>query len=215
MKHNHHIIPKHMGGSDDPSNLIELTVEEHSLAHYKLYEQYGKKDDLCAYFMLSGKNQDAEFVKLRAQIGGEASQKKRLKDGLTGVELFYGRSVSYDEMLENNRKGGKIQGPKNAEFGHMKNIQPLGASLGGKKGSEICREKQVNAFFDPKLRYEIAKKGGLVQGRRNVESGHLKKIAQLSKGKIWITDGVYNRRIDKGDYIEDGWQKGLTKRKKV
>ena len=60
-----------------------------------------------------------------------------------------------------------------------------------------------------------AKKGGLVQGRRNVESGHLKKIAQLSKGKIWITDGVYNRRIDKGDYIEDGWQKGLTKRKKV
>ena len=30
MKHKHHIIPKHMGGNDDPSNLIELTVEEQS-----------------------------------------------------------------------------------------------------------------------------------------------------------------------------------------
>jgi len=33
MKHKHHIVPKHMGGSDDPSNLIELTIEEHAEAH--------------------------------------------------------------------------------------------------------------------------------------------------------------------------------------
>ena len=45
MKHKHHIVPKHMGGSDDPSNLIELTREEHALAHKILYEQYGKKEE--------------------------------------------------------------------------------------------------------------------------------------------------------------------------
>jgi hypothetical protein len=28
MKHIHHIIPKHIGGTDEPSNLIELTVKE-------------------------------------------------------------------------------------------------------------------------------------------------------------------------------------------
>ena len=27
MKHKHHIVPKHMGGSDNPENLIELTIE--------------------------------------------------------------------------------------------------------------------------------------------------------------------------------------------
>ena len=30
--HSHHIIPKHIGGTDDPSNIIELTVEEHAAA---------------------------------------------------------------------------------------------------------------------------------------------------------------------------------------
>ena len=54
LKHKHHIIPKHMGGSDDPSNLIELTVEEHAEAHRKLYEQYGHWQDKIAYDMLSG-----------------------------------------------------------------------------------------------------------------------------------------------------------------
>jgi hypothetical protein len=54
LKHKHHIIPKHMGGSDDQSNLVELTVEEHAEAHRKLYEQYGHWQDKIAYDMLSG-----------------------------------------------------------------------------------------------------------------------------------------------------------------
>ena len=48
MKHLHHIIPKHMGGSDDPSNLIEMTVEEHAEAHRVLFEKYGRKEDELA-----------------------------------------------------------------------------------------------------------------------------------------------------------------------
>ena len=45
MKHKHHIIPKHMGGTDDPSNLIELSVEEHAEAHKVLFEKYGLKEE--------------------------------------------------------------------------------------------------------------------------------------------------------------------------
>lgn len=49
MKHKHHIIPKHMGGTDEPSNLVELTVEEHAAAHRVLFEQYGCWQDNVAW----------------------------------------------------------------------------------------------------------------------------------------------------------------------
>jgi hypothetical protein len=50
----HHIIPKHMGGTNDPENLIELTVEEHAEAHRKLYEEHGHWQDHVAWKALSG-----------------------------------------------------------------------------------------------------------------------------------------------------------------
>lgn len=52
--HMHHIIPKHAGGSDDPSNLIKLTVEEHAEAHRKLWEEHGRWQDELAWKSLSG-----------------------------------------------------------------------------------------------------------------------------------------------------------------
>ena len=42
-----------MGGSNDPSNLVELTIEEHAEAHRKLYEQYGKPQDKRAWMGLA------------------------------------------------------------------------------------------------------------------------------------------------------------------
>lgn len=62
VKHKHHIIPKHAGGADDPSNLIELTVEEHAEAHRVLYETYGRIQDKVAYLGLANLAPTAELV---------------------------------------------------------------------------------------------------------------------------------------------------------
>lgn len=71
LKHKHHIIPRHAGGTDDPSNIIELTVEQHAEAHRLLYEQHGRLGDYLAWKGLSGAISTAEIVwlKLKARRG--------------------------------------------------------------------------------------------------------------------------------------------------
>lgn len=54
MKHLHHIVPRHAGGTDDPSNLVELTVEEHAREHYILWNQHGRWEDKFAWKGLCG-----------------------------------------------------------------------------------------------------------------------------------------------------------------
>jgi hypothetical protein len=66
MKHKHHIIPKHMGGTDNPDNLVELTVEEHAEAHRLLYEEYNRIQDKRAWLglarIMSGKEIIADIL---------------------------------------------------------------------------------------------------------------------------------------------------------
>lgn len=63
LTHKHHIIPKHMGGTDDPSNIIELSVEDHAKAHLDLYEKYGIEYDRIAYDSLMKRLPREEIVR--------------------------------------------------------------------------------------------------------------------------------------------------------
>lgn len=53
LKHKHHIIPRHNGGSDNSENLVLVTVSEHAEIHRQLYEQNGNEYDRIAYLALS------------------------------------------------------------------------------------------------------------------------------------------------------------------
>ena len=62
IKHKHHIIPKHMGGTNEPNNLVELSIEDHAEAHRKLYEEHGRVQDKVAWLGLSGIMPYAEII---------------------------------------------------------------------------------------------------------------------------------------------------------
>ena len=72
-KHKHHIIPRHAGGTDHPSNIVELTIRQHALAHKKLYKEHGRWQDRVAYLTLSKQITNAEATK---QAQSYANQNK-------------------------------------------------------------------------------------------------------------------------------------------
>ena len=91
MKHIHHIIPRHLGGTDDPENLIELTVEEHAEAHRILYEQYGRWEDYLAWQGLAGLMTKEDLVQ---QMLSEAGKRGAAKGNLNRKGIKYNRKDS-------------------------------------------------------------------------------------------------------------------------
>ena len=54
---NHHIIPRCIGGTDEKTNLVKLTPEEHYIAHQLLVKIYPKENGLkCALVFFKGGN---------------------------------------------------------------------------------------------------------------------------------------------------------------
>jgi hypothetical protein len=124
VKHKHHIIPRHVGGTDDPSNLLELTVEEHAEAHRILYEEHGRWQDELAWKTLSGQISLDEASwkawKEGCRKGGLSSRgrkhkeesKRKISEGRIGENNpMYGKNLSEEHKRKLSVKNGGENNP--------------------------------------------------------------------------------------------------------
>ena len=108
MKHIHHIIPKHIGGTDCKSNLIELTIEEHAKAHRKLYEQHGKWQDKLAWQGLAGMITHEEVIKIKLSEAGKMGAKvSNEKQGSKRPNRNWSQSEEMKAAMVGNQYGAK------------------------------------------------------------------------------------------------------------
>jgi len=146
--HTHHIIPKHMGGTDDPSNLIKLTIEEHADAHKKLWEKHGHWQDEMAYKGLLGLL-TCDEVKLNAgklaNIGNKNALGKKWseesKQKMKGNKNGLGHNYVCSEETKQKIK-----------LARSKQVSPKGYKLSEetkKKISEAISKKQLGVKRGP------------------------------------------------------------------
>jgi len=156
IKHRHHIIPKHMGGTDDEDNIILLTLEEHIQAHWDLYQKYGKLADLGAYYLLKGDSRGHEIC---SRLGGmknkesghmrrvslQRTKEERIRIGKKSADTCRKKQVNsfFDPVLRSIacKKGGEVQGKNNAGSGHLKQIS--NDYWNKVKSGEIIRKKRI------------------------------------------------------------------------
>jgi len=73
--HKHHIVPRHAGGDNSEDNLVELTIEDHAIAHRIRYKLYGQIQDKLAWRMLEGQALMGETLILKSKLGWQAANK--------------------------------------------------------------------------------------------------------------------------------------------
>jgi len=78
--HLHHVVPRHAGGTDDPANLVRLTIEDHAEAHRILFEQHGRWQDELAWKTLSGQipYAEARILAVKKALTGKKQTKQHL-----------------------------------------------------------------------------------------------------------------------------------------
>ena len=172
MKHWHHIIPKHAGGTNDLSNLVLLTIEEHAEAHRVLYETYGRWQDRVAWLSLSGIMKNKERV---CEILSNAN-----KGNPTGYRHSDEIKAKLTEM--------KI-GQANPQFGKPAPNRGVkrpgvGGRKRGTKWSDSERKKQA----------EVRSQEGFYDFTQRPERNEKIRLSRLGKpgaatGKYWFTNG--------------------------
>ena len=186
-----------MGGSDESSNLVELTVAEHAEAHRLLFEQYGHEEDLIAWRGLSGIINHEEAVRLAQSLGGKKARALyenpwRLSSSLFDKDPDLQKRASMasktPEAMQKRRdtfeRMGHSRGEKNSQYGRIWISNPI-----TKEFIRLERNEQIP--------------DGWVRGK----TGHVPK-------KLWINNGIKEHYVlfeNEQEYMVKGFSRGRLK----
>ncbi len=208
--HKHHIIPKHMGGTDDPSNIVELTIEEHAEAHKLLWENHRCWQDEIAWKALSGRIGKEDIIReiqrkthlgkkkkpeaIEKMVKKLAGKKQKPETIEKRRNKLIGQKRNFtDEWKENISKGKKgqkpwIAGKKHSEESKEKNrLAHLGHTYNrGRIHSDKSRTNMSNAHkgqipYNKGLKYET------------IECPHCKKTGGSNSMKRYHFDNCKNK----------------------
>jgi hypothetical protein len=161
----HHIVPRCMGGSDEPANLVRLTPEEHYLAHQLLVRIYPVERGLA--FAMMSMCWDRHGDRLNNKMFGWV--RRRVADAIrlqkTGVarppwvierlrNSNLGRAKTQDER-DNHSRAMKGR-PKSAEHKAALSVALKGrkGAMTGKTHSEETKAKMRAAATGRKMKPE-------------------------------------------------------------
>ena len=101
-----------MGGSNDPTNLLEVTVEEHAELHLALYLEHGKREDWIAFHMLAGKTTDKEWARRES---ARAYMSRRVVSEETKKKISESKKGQSPWIAGKNHREESIQKMKDTE----------------------------------------------------------------------------------------------------
>lgn len=145
MLHKHRIIPGHMGGTYEESNVVLLTIEQHANAHKVLWETHGCWQDRLAWLALSGTVGKDEIIFTKLSEAGKKGGKTNSGRKLTPEHRQKIGQISANRVwTDESRKriSDALKGHKISEETKRK----ISKSLTGKPTGRILTQNQKDAM---------------------------------------------------------------------
>ena len=192
----HHILPKSLGGSNDPSNLVSLSARQHFVAHLLLTKMYKGKDKkkMCwalhrmAFSSTSPRKfKSSEYEMARKIHISNLSKPKseehqaKISKALTGKK----RTPEQKERMREAIRAERERNPNNPKRIRTQELQDeINAKLRGKPKSEETKAKLASAMKGKKLSEEHKAKISVAGKGKKLSEEHKAKIsAALKKAK--------------------------------
>lgn len=197
----HHIIPRSFGGSNDKSNLVQLTAREHYIAHALLWKMkfrgiYGRKM-LFAFNTFANKMHSSSItykVNSRLYESFKSEYAAMLSEKMQGEgNHFYGKTHSEETRRiigEKSKLKEFKKGPDHPSWGKTPTVSPEGKANQLKSIAEMWNdpkrraallEKRAIALQTPE---SIAKRKAAADARRGVKRPEIVgKYPSPRKGK--------------------------------
>jgi hypothetical protein len=144
-KENHHILPRSLGGTDEPSNLVYLTPREHFIAHLLLAKIHGGKMIYAVYMMCTRYSEkyitNRTYEKLRLQfihtIQNDKVRAEKISRALKGRKKTEEHKVAYKRSRMN---GDRWACPESRKVRQSIAMKGEGNHMWGKTHTEESRQ---------------------------------------------------------------------------
>lgn len=184
---NHHIIPKCLGGTNDPQNLIKLTAREHFFAHLLLSKFAGPKMKIALTWFVNGLN----LEKCKKKVSSRLIAKIREEANVARSHALTGRKFSdeHKDALSVAKKG--------------KPTWNKGLTVEDERVKRNVELATASKRLNPKPAWNKGISGD--DYKQHYKTG---LTPPSMMGRIWINNGVEQRKILRTDIIPEGWTRG-------
>ena len=165
----HHILPRCMGGSNDALNLVDLTAEEHYVAHQLLVKMHPNIRGLVG----------AAAIMARRSNGNKAYGwlRRKLADELKGNTRTLGMKLSPEARA-------KISAAQRGKARSRATIEKISAAHKGKRLSAEQVARLVAAHKGKRASLETREKMSAARRGRKVSPEIVAKVAAAQRGKF-------------------------------
>ena len=197
----HHIIPRCLGGLDIDSNIVELTPEEHYVAHQLLIKIHPDNHKLvyAARMMVPNRSNNKMYGWIRRRYSKICKQRLGMKNSSYGTMWIC--NIASKQNL-------KIKRTDPIPIGWIKGRSVWNSMqrLLSKEERSRNRSKKISETLKKKYATGELK---VIISEATKEKMSMRKLGNKSlTGGKWITNGIENKVIFGEEIVPEGWRKG-------